>query len=219
MTIHYQMLRASRNTTLTQSYKKMLRSLSNRSHNTTSFFSVALLLALLCGLTQVATAQDMKKTQKIRIFEQNDICVYEIEEQTDQDLFRIPPRGVVLFKTFDDFEVNIEIKDDPNTGVGGTQGSNTARLQGGQNIQILVVRLKQGKDSQHQVEIQCCLTKNADGTCAWTPVESASSSGLGMLEPAFQQGDPMSGPNAADSSGKNGPVGTGGPTMEVEEDE
>ena len=191
----------------------------------TTLFSLALLLTLCGTLPQTASAQDTPTQQKIRIFEQNDICVYDIEDHAAQDTFRIAPKGVVLFKTEGDLEANVEIKDDPKTNVSGTQGRKSAMLRGGQDIQVLVVRLAQGQNSEHKVDIQCCMSKNADGSCVWTPVQDANPDSRGALETdtrPFGSGFAhRSGPNApaASTPGENGPVETGGPTMEVEEDE
>lgn len=193
--------------------------------SSTTLSSLVLLL-MLCGIfTQRASAQNIPTQQKIRIFEQNDICVYDIEDQAAQDTFRIAPKGVVLFKTEGDLEASVEIKDDPKTNISGTQGPKSAMLRGGQNIQVLVVRLAQGQNSEHKVDIQCCMSKNAEGSCVWTPVQDANPALRGALETdtrSFGSGFAhRSGPNAsaATPSRKNGPVETGGPTMEVEEDD
>ncbi|MCH8124003.1 MAG: hypothetical protein IH853_12885 [Bacteroidetes bacterium] len=73
-------------------------------------------------LTESAEAQGRKNAYTITVSRnESGICVYTIENQVDQDLFKISPRGFVTFFAVDT-DVSIEIerhRDAPHTGVRG----------------------------------------------------------------------------------------------------
>jgi hypothetical protein len=199
------------------------------------------LLGLFILLPDPASAQDRKPVHYITISGDSDdnTCYYQIEGQDDQDLFRIEPRGALIFNSSADFDVEatIEPNAEGTAGVAGAASQNRFEVTA-RGVTPVAVRRAMGKDSEHKVRIQCCTDKGFFGGCKWTPAEPIPSEVQQMgyaprstaprpMKPHAAQTIPAPhGPSAPsilpdlvrDASPPRPPAETGGPVMKVEED-
>lgn len=201
----------------------------------------AALLGLFLLLPDPASAQDRKPVHYITISGDSDdnTCYYQIEGQANQDLFRIAPRGALIFNASADFDVEATIEPDAEgtAGIAGNANQNKFAIQS-RGVTPVAVRRALGKDSEHKVRIQCCTDKGFFGGCKWTPAEPIPSEMQEMgYAPQRNAPRPMAphaaqtlpaphGPSAPsvlpdllrDDPPPRPPVETGGPVMKVEED-
>lgn len=196
---------------------------------------VLLMLIVLAGLPGEATAQERKPIHYISVTgsSADNTCFYQIEDQENQDLLRITPRGALIFTSSADFPIETTIEPDAegNAGVAGGQGMNTFTTRE-QSVTPVAVRAAMGKNTDHKVRIQCCTDKGLFGGCRWTPAEPISSESGQMgyapqtMPPHTMQTAPAPhGPSAPSllpdvllrDLTPHSPTRTGGPVMKIEE--
>lgn len=211
----------------------------------TSTLSRALLTASILTLAIAAStsAQPRKSNHDIRVYTQGSTCYYQIDEQQNQDLFRIAPGGGVRFYANQGSAarmlINIEVQNDAS-GRSGAQGNGRASLQTGKPVATIKARNAIGQTTQHPVRIQCCLNATGNQCPNWLEAQpyTGSTSGLGPQWEDATWSIPVirtaaHGPFAPDelthderAAGVSPevprslprPLPGGGPVMEVEED-
>jgi len=186
---------------------------------------------LMLALMQLASAQSRRNHYDIRIFAQSETCYYHIDQQAEQDMFRIAPQGIVRFYTDQAVWANIEVENDAQ-GRSGTQGNGRVALQQGKPVASVVVRETIGEDTEHKVRIRCCLDRSPNG-CAdsWLDAQPYDEAELGLdtrgVEDAWSAillHSPTHGPHAPDGLTATPldplpptPMPGGGPVMEIDE--
>jgi len=196
---------------------------------------VFLTLMILASLPGEAAAQERKSIHYISITASgaDNTCFYQIEDQENQDLLRITPRGALIFTSSANVPIETTIEPDAegNTGVAGGQGTNTFTTSE-RGVTPIAVRAAIGKSTDHQVRIQCCTDRSLFGGCKWTPAEPISSESGQMgyapqtMPPHTMQTAPAPhGPSAPSvlpdllrDLAPHNPTRTGGPVMKIEED-
>lgn len=187
---------------------------------------------LLLAAVQLASAQPLKERHNIHVFspdtpEQSEMCYYRIDEQTDQDVLRIAPQGIVRFYTDQGLWVNIEVQDDAR-GRSGTPGDGRVNLRRGRPVAQLAVREAIGESTEHKISIRCCMGRSPNAcTNNWIEAQPyAQDLGMrGIGEDAWLGMTPRTsprGPNAMDGipatrAPSSTPMPGGGPMMEIEE--
>ena len=192
---------------------------------------------LLLAATQLAVAQPLKDQHNIHVFaspdatEQEQMCFYRIDQQSDQDVLRVVPRGTVRFYTDRGLWVNVEVQDD-DRGRGATQGEGRANLRMGRPVAQLTVRDAIGENTEHKISISCCLGHSANScTDSWVEAQPYRQD-LGVRDinqevwvDAALQASPH-GPRAVDGD-RATPIPSrrphlmpgGGPMMEIDEEQ
>lgn len=175
---------------------------------------LAAALAIPLGLVPAVGAQTAPPVQHIRIQEEGGQCVYRLADQQDQDEFTIQPDGRVVFQFLRGLKATALITQAPD-GAPGARGANVIVIgQGGPRS--LDVRRAIGRDTEHQVRIQCCMERRGNDCSRWRDAVAAEM-GIGFRTGAH--GEPSrSGPAApeADPTTDVEPT-TGGPKMKVQE--
>jgi len=197
---------------------------------------VAILLlggATICS-TARAQAPPAKEQHTILVRPQGNTCVYQIRDQTNQDLFVVRPNGAVVVRaqnglwvdvTVDDAEVRSADGPRSVSGVQNSRSSFTLRPQASQAAfqDALTVRssIAGGASTEHRMRIQCCPERARGQECpAWQdaqPYDPASGErgGSASLLPS-NRGKVARGPMAAPVPLT--PLPPGGPVMRVEEE-
>lgn len=184
---------------------------------------------LMLAAVQFASAQTLQHS--IHIEEQDEMCTYRIDEQTDQDTFRAAPQSIVRFYTSRGLWVNIEVEDDAQ-GRSGTQGNGAANLRRGRPVAQLTVRDAIGETTEHKVSIRCCLGRspNACTEDNWVEAQPYDPQGQNVgarifNEVVWPESSPRvrtHGPHAGSPSSAAvpplSPLPGGGPVMEIDED-
>lgn len=196
---------------------------------------LALLAAgvLMSMLAPEAAAQARKPLHRIEVSQESGVCLYRIQDQTDQDTFRITPLGAVVFQARGGVKVQIEIGDAQvgNQKISGTANANEKKIEVTERkpIRSLAVRNARGMSTEHKVNIRCCTSRNLFG-CQWTEARPAPPSRQSMggapnwwpgIEPSQVRGPQTidrPGSVGLPSDGKAGRPGPGGPVMKIEED-
>ena len=177
------------------------------------FLSAAVLASALAFVSAPVQAQAVRSLHRIEVFQADDVCYYQIQEQTNQDLLRITPLGAVVFQARGEVKVRIEIEDVQTTAgrVAGAAGEKNATLDAGRPVQSLAVRGARGESTEHKIQIQCCPERRLF-RCQWSDAQPVSASrevgqrldgrspSGGATEGRFWAGDylvpPQRGPNA-----------------------
>ncbi len=196
--------------------------------------TIALLgaILLLSTVTDEAEAQQRRSLHRIEIYQQGDMCYYRIQDQVNQEQFRITPLGAVLFQAKGGLKVEIEVDDaevadrqgQPQA-IAGLAGARKTEISDRRPIQSVAVREARGVNSEHKVNIRCCTGRTILG-CRWSDAQPSETATGGIP----QSGPDLNallhrGPHASDGSI---PVqsewrlerlfGPGGPVMKIEED-
>jgi hypothetical protein len=192
----------------------------------------------MLAMVQLASAQPRKSQHNIYVFspreaaEQNEMCYYRIDQQTDQDRLRITPAGIVRFYTARELWVDIEVQDDTQ-GRSGAKGNGRASLRSGRPVAQLTVRDAVGETTEHKVSINCCLARSPNAcTNNWVEAQpydpQRQSLGARILNETTwlesTSGARIHGPRALDEAEAAdavfpslNPMPGGGPMMEIDE--
>jgi hypothetical protein len=84
-------------------------------------------------------------------------CVYEVQNQANQDFFVINPGGRVLVQAQRGLWVGVFVQNDPR-GIPGTRNRRMVALRTQVPRDTLLVRSAIGRPTEHQVQIQCSLS-------------------------------------------------------------
>lgn len=196
------------------------------------FFAPLVLCVLAWSMPRDVSAQGRKDSYTIVISKEQNACFYEIQIHADQDLFRITPGGFVHFQATGT-KARVVIEKD--NGVGGTAGPRKINLRDGGPGKRLTARGRRGGNTQHLVHIRCCDRFRIIGPKCSNAQDAEPKRGSfgalefgqpggGVFEGVLDVGGPrvpeVLGTDASGEAGSEGPegVGTGGPTMEVDED-
>lgn len=191
---------------------------------------------LLLAAAQLAVAQPVKNQHNIHVFapadaaEQEQMCFYRIDQQSDQDVLRIAPRGTVRFYTERGLWVDIEVQDD-DQGRGGTRGNGRANLRRGRPVAQLTVRNAIGANTEHKISINCCLGRSPNScTDNWVEAQPYRQD-LGVRdinEEVWVDATPQASPHGPRATDENRsmpipsrlphPMPGGGPMMEIDEE-
>lgn len=196
-------------------------------HDTTSALAILWAVMLIGISARNAEAQERKPLHRIRIFQEDDVCFYQIQGQTNQDTFRITPLGAVIFRT-NGVKAQVEV-DDAQVGdetIPGMAAEKSAEISEGRPVQSLAVRTARGMNTDHKVNIRCCTSRNLFG-CRWLEAQpapppksmGAASGFLPGVNPSFGGGPrAMSRAIPLPSRGERIGLPPGGPIMKIEED-
>lgn len=182
------------------------------------------LLLLSFSLPFEADAQSRKDRHRIRVAPEGESCVYEIQNQANQDFFVINPGGRVLVQAQRGLWVDVFVQNDPR-GIPGTRNRRMVALRKQVPRDTLFVRSAIGRPTEHQVQIQCCLSRGQGRACPrWSDArppttetgrpDGGSSSVLGSTSD-------LRGPAASPPpvSLTDPPRPPGGPVMRIEEEQ
>ncbi len=195
------------------------------------FFAPLVLCVLACSMPRDVSAQGRKDSYTIVISKEQNACFYEIQNHADQDLFRITPGGFVHFQATG---TRARVVIEKDNGVGGTTGARKVKLKDGQSKRR-TARSAIRRNTQHLVHIRCCDGFGIVGAGCSNPQDAEPKGGSfgalgfgplggGVFEGVLDVGGPrvqdVLGTDDFGEAGSEGPegVGTGGPTMEVDED-
>jgi len=175
---------------------------------------VFLLTLLLLGLPPAqAEAQSRSDRYVIRVFEQADVCRYQIRGHADQDLFHIRPGGTVSIQTKEALWVDVTVQDDAR-GTPGTRSRRSLALRRENAGGVITARSTIGRSTDHKVQIQCCPERGARDECPkWMDARPPRTT-MGTGDPELS-GLPARGPAAGAVSKPALPPG--GPVMRVDE--
>lgn len=174
--------------------------------------ALALLSVLL--VPAIVVAQPSRQVQHIAVVEQDGQCLYRVVGQSNQDEFVIEPKGRVVFQFLRGLKATALIAEAPD-GTQGTSGPNAVTVtQGGPRS--LDVREAIGQDTEHQVQIQCCMERQGQRCDRWTDATAAAEDLDHRVD--TPHGLDRSGPSAPMAEGPPPPEPkTGGPRMKVDE--
>ena len=118
---------------------------------------------LLLGVlfTSGAAGQSRSGSAHIVVEPKGATCVYQIQDQTDQDLVIVAPDSVVTVEARRGLWVDVTVEDDPR-GVPATRNLRAVSLRPDQDRGRLVARSAIGRSTEHRLRIQCC-TERAEG--------------------------------------------------------
>lgn len=184
---------------------------------------VCIIVFLLSALLVLdADAQRRKDRHRIRVMPEGETCLYQIRDQTNQDLLVISPGGLVTIQARRGLWVDVFVEDDAR-GVPGTRNRRTLALRAQAPRDTLVARTAVGRSTEHQLKIQCCMSRDRGPTCPrWTdaqphPTDDERRNGTSS---AFLPSDPVArGPSAPMSGDRPPSSPPGGPVMRVEEEQ
>jgi hypothetical protein len=171
------------------------------------------LILIFCIPPPDVAAQSRSDRYVIRVFEQADVCRYQIQDHADQDLFHIRPGGTVTIQTKEALWVDVAIQDD-SRGTPGTRSRRSVALRSANDGDVITARSSLGRSTEHKVQIQCCVERREQEECPkWTDARPPRTA-MGTGDPGLS-GLPARGPAAGAVTEPALPPG--GPVMRVDE--
>lgn len=171
-------------------------------------------------LATVASGQSRSGSAHIVVEPKGAACVYQIQDQTDQDLLIVAPDSAVTVEARRGLWVDVSVEDDPR-GVPATRNLRALSLRSDQGRGSLVARSAIGRSTEHRLHIQCC-TERAEGRgCPrWMDAQPPSMNtgalrDVPVLPPDI--GGAARGPSALLPLPRPSEMPPGGPVMRVEE--
>lgn len=182
-------------------------------------FLMLCLFAFTLSVPERAEAQSRADRYTILVFEDGDMCRYQIQDHSDQDVFNIAPGGMLTIMAKGGLWVDSSVQDDPR-GTPGTRSQRTVAVREEDGSQSFTARSEIGRSTEHKVQIQCCPSRRGRNECPkWIDAEPprTSTGAVGMDAPGPEQ----RGPSAGEPVPSEQPIGSeqpaGGPVMRVDE--
>ena len=198
--------------------------------------AVLLLVTAVFAPITYAQAPPAKERHTILVRPQGNTCVYQIADQTNQDVFIVRPNGAVVVRAQNGLWADVTVEDAEVRGangprsVPGVQNSRrgfTLRPEASQvafqdafNVRSSIA---EGTSTEHRVRIRCCPERGRGQECpAWqdaqpySPMSQDGGGGSASLLP-FNHSNLARGPMAAPPAPPT-PLPPGGPVMRVEEE-
>lgn len=177
------------------------------------------LLVVGACLTTIAAGQS-RGSAHIVVEPKGATCIYQIQNQTDQDLLIVAPDSAVTIEARRGLWVDVSVEDDPR-GVPATRNLRALSLRTNAGRGRLVARSAIGRSTEHRLHIQCC-TERAEGRgCPrWMDAQPPSMNtgalhDVPVLPPDI--GVAARGPSALLPLPRPTEMPPGGPVMRVEE--
>ena len=192
----------------------------------TALVAILFLSAMAILSTASAQALPAKERHTILVRPQGNTCVYQIMDQSNQDLFVIRPNGAVILRAQQGLWVDVSVEDaDGPRNAPGNQNRRSFALRQRTPQDAFTVRGSINRTTEHRIQIQCCPERGARGRgCpAWQDAQpydpTAGESGGGsafLIRP--DEGAMRRGPAAPEEVAAPPTVPPGGPVMRVEEE-
>lgn len=154
-------------------------------------------LALVLA-TAVSAQPAPQQQYQIAVTTTGDQCTYTIRDHADQDLFRVEPDGEVQFMPRGPRVVKVTVQPDPESGIEGGEGVRQMWVTNSRPRDF-PVRADLGRETSHEVVIECCTVGNRRQTCPDDRLVRAVAEGesVGGVQDSGP-GESASGPSAGD---------------------